>query len=142
MSNFSIKFEDISSPANRIFQLNDLCRNGSKINIHQYKRKTCKLKDNFLARDRVVGIATKRFCNCLVPTDTIYVDCNAENVINLIAGNICYLQGVGETARKCNYRFKWHGTRFKNPEQFCHCRTLTDHFNGGVYKKCIIQFEY
>ena len=65
LSNFSIKFEDISSPANRIFQLNDLCRNGSKINIHQYKRKTCKLKDNFLARDRVVGIATKRFGTAL-----------------------------------------------------------------------------
>ena len=41
---FFIKAEYISSPANNISQLNDLCGNGPKLNIHQCKSQTCNLK--------------------------------------------------------------------------------------------------
>ena len=35
---------------------------------------------------------------------------------------------------KTNYRFNWHGTGFKYPEQYCHCRILTNHLTTCVFK--------
>lgn len=61
-----------------------ICKNGSKINIHQCKSKICKMKDNLIARDLLVNTTATRFHFCLVPPGTIFVHCNKENVIYLI----------------------------------------------------------
>ena len=42
----------------KVSQLGDLCGNGSKINIHQWKWETCKLEGEFLAKDRAVRRTT------------------------------------------------------------------------------------
>ena len=84
MHNFYVNVEDISSPANKLFQHNNLFGKGSEINSQQSESKTCKLKDNVLARGRVVSTTNKRFYNCLVQPGATYVDYNMQNVIYLI----------------------------------------------------------
>lgn len=44
------------------------------------------------------------------------------------------LTAVEKLCTKLNCRFNWHRTGFNHPEQYGHCRILTDHLNIGVCK--------
>ena len=57
---------------------------------------------------------------------------------DLITYDKCYLQCVGKTVQKPNSRFNWHKAGFKHSERHGHCCILTEFFNKGVSKKCII----
>ena len=96
--------------------------------------KSCKLKKNFIARDKVVSSCTKRFYDCVTPPGSIYIDCHSANVIYLITCNNCSLQYAGETVQKLNNRFTMHRTGIKSPEKHGTCRILTGHFNEGSCK--------
>ena len=76
-----------------------MCGNGSCKSTGKCKSKICKLKSNFVSRNKAVSTSGKGV-GFVVPNETIYVDCNSPNVIYLITRKRCSLEHVGETAQK------------------------------------------
>ena len=60
--------------------------------------------------------AIKKFYECIVPSETTYLDCQSSNVIYLIECDSCFLQYVGEVAQKLSARFNGDRAGFKHPE--------------------------
>ena len=86
--------------------------------------KICKLKPNFVSRDKVISIFAKRIFDCIVPSSTTSkcdISCSRYS-----------LQYVGETAQKLNKRFNWHRTGFNQPDNYGFCCILSDHSHNGV----------
>ena len=125
---------DISSSNNKLSDLQKLCGDGQAKHLFVCKSKKCKLKPQFLARDRVVSSCTKRIYDCITPPSSVYIDCNSPNVIYLITCDKCGLQYVGETVRKLNERFNKHRQGIREPERYGTCRILSNHFNNGSCK--------
>ena len=108
-----------------------LCGDGQDKHVFVCKSTRCKLRDQFLAKDRVVSSCTKRIYDCITPPASVYIDCNSPNVIYLITCSNCKLQYVGETVQKLNARFNKHRQGIKSPEKYGTCRILSNHFNEG-----------
>ena len=111
-----------------------MCGDGSYIHIYKCKKKRCHLKNNFIARDKVLSTSTKRIFDCKVPNGTVYLDCHTANVVYLITCTRCWLQYVGETVQKINERLNWHKSGFRNPKKYGYCRVLSEHFHKGLCK--------
>lgn len=126
--------KDLSSPSNNLSDLHKLCGDGKAKHLFVCKSTRCKLKNQFLARDRVVSSCTKRIYDCVTPSGSVYIDCNSANVIYLITCNNCGFQYVGETVQKLNKRFNQHRKGIKSPEKYGTCRILSNHFNEGLCK--------
>ena len=92
LNNDGILLHDVSSHANSISNLINLCGNGScESNLLN------QLKFNFGAWDYSVSTSGKRISGCVVPSGKKYVDSNSVNVIYLMTGNRCYSHHVSET---------------------------------------------
>ena len=111
--------------------LNKLCGNGPCKSSYKWKSKICKLKPNFVSRDKIISTSSKKIFDYVVPKKTTYTDCNSPNVIYWITCNRRTLQYGGETVQKLNKRFNWHWTRFNQPGKCCFCRILSDHSRKG-----------
>ena len=77
------------SPHKLISNLNRFCGDRLYKSVYKSRSKICKLKSNFLSRDKVVNTSSKRISDCVVPNGTTYVDCNSQNVILLMTCNGC-----------------------------------------------------
>ena len=82
--------------------VNRLCGNKSCKSIYKCKSKNCKLKSNFVSRDKLVSTSSKRIFDCVVPNETTYIDCNSPSVIYLMTCNRCSLPYVVGTCQKVN----------------------------------------
>ena len=129
-----VVLNDICSTNNKLSDLQKLCGNGKEKQLFVCSSTRCKLKQQFLARDRAVSSCTKRIYDCITPPGSIYIDCNFPNVIYLITCNKCSLQYVGETVCKLNARFGGHRKGIKNPEKYGTCRILSNHFGNDSCK--------
>ena len=125
---------DIRSSMNNLHTLQATCGDGSRKCIYQCNNSRCALKNNFIARDKVVSSCTKRIYDCVTPAGTSKIDCHSANVVYLITCANCGLQYVGETVKRLNERFTSHRAGIKNPEKHGTCKILSNHFNKG---KCI-----
>ena len=108
--------------------------NGSKVNIFQSKLKRCRLKTQFVARDKAISTCSKRIYDCITPPGTLYVDCHSSNLIYLLTCSTCGFQYVGETVQQLNARFTGHRAGIKQPDKHGTCKILSNHFNQGVCK--------
>ena len=108
------------------------CGDGSKCRIFSCGSKICKLKQNFIARDRCVSSCSLRSYPCITPPGTLYVNCHTSNVIYLITCCKCGLQYVGETVMKINDRFRKHRGSMESDKPGCHI--LSAHFRKGLCK--------
>lgn len=84
-----------------------------------------------MSSDWVLSSASKRFCDCVFPAGTAYIDCRSPNLIYLIICNKCYVQYVCETAQKANERFNENRTGFKHPYIYEIHKTISCHFDEG-----------
>ena len=117
-----------------LVDLQKTCGNGADKHIFTCKMDRCKLKENFIARNKVVSTCSKRIYDCITPPGSIYINCHSANVIYLITCNKCGLQYVGETVQRLNERFTMHRQGIKSPEKHGTCRILSGHFNKGTCK--------
>ena len=104
--------------------LNKLCGSWSCKSIYSCESKICKLKPNFVIRNKVISTSSKR---------TKYIDCNSPNTMHLITCNIYSLQYVGETVPKLNESFNLHKTGFNHPGKHGSYLILSDHFHKDVF---------
>ena len=109
-----------------------LCGNKSCKSIYKCKSKNCKLKSNFVSRDKLVSTSSKRIFGCVVPNETTYIDCNSPSVIYLMTCNRCSLPYVAGTCQKVNKKFNWQRTGFNQPDKYVFCRILSNNFHKGV----------
>ena len=132
MKECKVILNDLSNPSNDLTDLQRICGDGKSKQLFVCKSTRCKLRDQFLARDRVVSSCTKRIYECITPPPgSVYIDCNSANVIYLITCSNCNLQYVGETVQRLNQRFNKHRQGIKSPQKYGTCRILSNHFNEG-----------
>ena len=135
--NCQVTLVDINKNKNKISEFQNLkekCGDGSELHIHRCGSKKCSFQNIFFPLDRVVSSTTHRIYDCVVPDDTVYVNCHSSNVIYLITCCNCGLQYVGETCQKLNERFGWHKTCLNNPQKYSFCKILNSHFTSGLCK--------
>ena len=77
------------------------------VNVNQ---NICKLKPNFVSRDKVISTSIKNIFDCVVRNGTAYNDCNSPNGKYKFNCNRCSLQYVGKDVQRVNKRFNWHRT--------------------------------
>ena len=75
---------DIGSSNNKLSDLQKLCGDGTEKHLFVCGSKRCKLRHQFLARDRAVSSCTKRIYDCITPPTSVYINCNSPNIIYLI----------------------------------------------------------
>ena len=90
--------------------------------------KRINLKFNFISKDKIFCIYTKRIFDYAIPNRTTYVDCDSPSVIYLITFNRCFLQYVEETVQKLNESFNWHKTGFNKARKCGFFRMLSHDF--------------
>ena len=107
---------------------------GSISKIFKCGSKRCKFQHQFTPQDYIVSTSTNRKYKCIVPDNSIYINCHSSNLIFIITCSNCKLQYVGETSQKLNERFGWHKSCLKDPKKYSFCKKLSAHFNEGLCK--------
>ena len=97
-------------------------------------KRPCQLNKNFIARDSCVSSSTFRSYFCITPPGTVYLDCQARNLVYLITCRNCGLQYVGETVQTLAERFGKYRFELKSPEKSGRCRIFVKHFTKGLCK--------
>ena len=92
------------------------------------------MNKNFVARDSCASSTTLRSYPCIVPPRTVYLDCHARNLVNLINCDRCALQYVGETVQTLAERFGKYRFELKSPEKSGRSRIFVNHFTKGSCK--------
>ena len=120
----------ISFNSNIVILENNL-GNGSIKHISRCKSKVCKMREEFVCRDKTASTVTHRIYDCIIPPGSSALNCHSQNVIYLITCDKCHLQYVGETLQPLNKRFNWHRSCLRYPNKYGHCKRLTEHFLQG-----------
>ena len=129
-----VVLNDIRSFKQTLTLLQQSCGDGSSKKIFSCKMARCGLKNDFIARDKLVSSCTKRIYDCIIPNSSVYINCHSANLIYLLTCDSCGLQYVGETVQKLSKRFAGHRSGLKMPDKYGTCKILTAHFNTGVCK--------
>lgn len=96
-----------------------------------FKSKTCQFQEKFIPQGRIVIKSTRRFCNCIAPPETNYINDHTPNVSYLKSCYKYQLQYVGETCLKFNNKLNWRNSCFRYPKNCSFCQILNDQFEKG-----------